>query len=158
MGYIAIVYESKSGHTKTLAEAVGDGVKSSGLDAKLIPVEKAVPQDLLNAAGIVAGSYTSYGIIGGRLKTFFDETIVLHGQLEGKVGGAFASSGGLGGGNESTVLSILQILLVHGLIIPGNARSPHYGAVAIGNPDAKALDAARDLGSRVALLAKKLTV
>lgn len=158
MGYIAIVYESRSGHTKALAEAVGEGVKAAGLEAKLIPVEKAVPQDLLDAAGIIAGSYTSYGIIGGGLKKFFDDTIVLHGQLEGKIGGAFASSGGLGGGNESTVLSILQILLVHGLIIPGNSRSPHYGAVAIGSPDSKALDAARDLGSRVAGLAKKLTV
>ena len=95
--------------------------------------------------------------MSGDLKSFFDETAKIHGKLAGKAGGAFASSGGFGGGTETTVLAIIQILLVHGLVVPGAAQSPHYGAVAIGVPDDKALESAFKLGERVARLAAKLS-
>jgi NAD(P)H dehydrogenase (quinone) len=112
--------------------------------------------DLLNAAGIIVGSYTSYGIVAGGTKEFFDKTVKIHRKLQGKVGGAFASSGELGGGNEATVLSILQMLLVHGMIIPGDSNAPHFGAIAIRKPDEQNLKACRELGKRVADLAKAL--
>jgi len=158
MANIVVLYESRSGNTAALAEAVAAGVGLAGLTSALLPVERAKPEDLVQAVGIIAGSFTSYGILGGKLKTFFDETISLHGKLTGKVGGAFASSGGLGGGNETTVLSILQILLVHGLIVQGDPASPNYGAVSIGSPDEKSLEAGRKLGTRVAELAKRLNL
>jgi len=62
----------------------------------------------------------------------------------------------LGGGNESTVLSILQMLLVHGMIIQGNSGSPHFGAIAVGNPDNESLKACENLGSMVGNLVKKI--
>lgn len=154
--YILVLFESRTGNTAALAEAVASGVRSAGFAAKLLSVEQAKPDDLLDPAGIIVGSFTSYGILAGRLKSFFDDSAKLHGKLVGKVGGVFATSGGLGGGNETTVLSLLQILLVHGLVIQGSADSPHFGAVAIGTPDERALESGRLLGKRVAELTARL--
>lgn len=156
--YIAILYESLTGHVKAMAEGVAEGVRAAGVEAKLIPVAEATLEDVKNAAGCIMGSYTSYGILAGRLKSFLDRTVEIHGKLEGKVGGAFASSGGVGGGTETTVISILQTMLVHGMVIQGNVISPHFGPVAMDEkPDEqKTLEACRYLGQRVATLAKKL--
>ncbi len=156
MSYVLIVYESRTGNTKKMAEAVSEGVKSTGQEAKLVSVDNVTQSDMLNAGGIIVGSYTSYGILAGDTKVFFDKTVSIHRKLQGKIGGAFASSGELGGGNETTVLSILQMLLVHGMIIPGDSDAPHFGVVAIGKPDEKSLKACRDLGKRVADLVKAL--
>jgi NAD(P)H dehydrogenase (quinone) len=156
MSYVLVVYESQTGNTKRMAEAVSEGVASAGLEAKLMDVKDATQTDLLNAGGIIAGTFTSYGIVAGRMKEFFDKTVSIHGKLKGKVGGAFASSGKLGGGNEATVLSIVQMLLVHGMIVPGDSSSPHFGAVAIGKPDEQSLKGCQALGKRVADLVKAL--
>jgi NAD(P)H dehydrogenase (quinone) len=156
MPKIAIVYESLSGNTKTLAEGVAEGVRAAGSEPDLLDVENVGQEELLAADGIIVGSYTSYGVVAGGIKTFFDRTASIHGKLAGKVGGAFASAGGFGGGAETTVLSILQILLVHGLIVPGDSTSPHFGAVAVEKPDVDSIEGARRLGRRVSELAAKL--
>ncbi len=156
MSYVLVVYESLTGNTKMMAEAVAEGVQESGLEARIKPANEATNDDLLNAGGVIVGTFTSYGILAGETKLFFDRSVKIHRKLQGKVGGAFASSGKLGGGNETTVLSILQMLLVHGMIVPGNASSPHYGAVALGKPDETSLKGCRELGKRVAGLVTAL--
>ncbi|MBN1440678.1 MAG: flavodoxin domain-containing protein [Anaerolineales bacterium] len=154
MGHILVVYESRTGHVRRMAEAVAEGVRGAGSEARLLSIDEAEPQDLLNAAGIIAGSYTSYGVAAGGTKAFFDKTYGVHGKLNGKVGGAFASCAGLGGGCETTVLSLLQMMLVHGMIVQGNPAEFHFGAVAIGAPDARSLEACRSLGKRTVELAE----
>lgn len=156
MSYVLVVYESWTGNTKLMAEAVAEGVKEAGLDVRLKPVKEATNEDLLDAGGVIVGTFTSYGILAGETKEFFDRSVKIHRKLQGKVGGGFASSGKLGGGNETTVLSILQMLLVHGMIIPGDSNSPHFGAVALGKPDEASLKSCRNLGKRVATLVKAL--
>ena len=158
MSYILVTYESQTGHVKQMAEAVSEGVKNSGVDVNLKAVEEVSMDDMLDAAGIIVGTYTSYGIVAGKTKDLFDRSAKIHGRLKGKVGGAFASSGKLGGGNETTVLSIIQMLLVHGMIVQGDSTSPHFGAVAIGKPDAQSLEGCRSLGKRVAYLLKILNL
>ena len=44
------------------------------------------------------------------VKKLIDESVKLHGKLSGKVGAAFTSSGFIGGGNETVILSILDNL------------------------------------------------
>ncbi len=161
MAYIVILYESLSGNVERMAQAVAEGVSDAGLEPRLRECRSgAAPDSLLDeivgAAGLIVGSYTSYGLLAGGTKEFFDASFRVHGKLQGKVGGAFASSGGLGGGNETTVMAILQALLVHGFIIQGDPESPHFGAVSIGAPDAQALDASKRLGQRVGELAKRV--
>jgi NAD(P)H dehydrogenase (quinone) len=82
--------------------------------------------------------------------------VAFHGQLEGKVGGAFASSANIGGGNETTILAILEALLIHGMVVQGTSSGDHYGPVAIGRPDTRASGQCTAYGERVAALAKRL--
>lgn len=95
--------------------------------------------------------------MAAEIKKFLDESVKFHGELEGKVGGAFSSSANVGGGNETTILSILQAFLIHGMIIQGTSDGDHYGPVAIGSPDRRASDQCKELGKRIAKLVKKLS-
>ena len=78
--------------------------------------------------------------------------------MEGKVGAAFATSGNLAGGITTTLMSIIQALLIYGMVVAGDPMSAtgHYGAACVGAPDEKAQDVAIKLGQRVAELVKKL--
>ena len=156
MNHLLIIYESRTGHVKEMAEAVAEGVRGADMDARVLPVGEAKAEDLPDAAGIIFGSFTSYGVAAGGVKAFLDSTCGIHGKLSGKPGGAFASCAALGGGCETTVLSILQMLLVHGMIVQGDPEEFHFGAVALGKPDRRSREACRKLGRRVAELAGAL--
>jgi NAD(P)H dehydrogenase (quinone) len=82
--------------------------------------------------------------------------VARHGKLDGKVGGAFSSSSNVGGGNETTILSIIETLLIHGMIVQGDPQGDHYGPVAIGKPDERVLRQCERRGKRIAELTKKL--
>jgi NAD(P)H dehydrogenase (quinone) len=97
-----------------------------------------------------------YGTMAAELKKLIDESVKHHGKLVGKVGGAFASSGGPGGGNETTVLDILKAQLVHGMIVQGDSGGDHYGPIAVGAPDERSRKECRKLGKRAAELAVRL--
>lgn len=154
---ILIVYDSKTGNVEQMAKLVKKGAESEGVRVRLRKVDAADPKELLDVDGVIIGSPTYYGILSGRLKSFLDASVEHHGKLDGKVGAAFASSGVLGGGNETTVMSILQCLLVHGMIVQGDPIGGHYGAVSVGSPDeSKEQHAAERLGKRTAALAWKL--
>jgi NAD(P)H dehydrogenase (quinone) len=84
----------------------------------------------------------------------FDESVRFHGELEGRVGGAFTSSANPGGGNETTILEILHAMLVHGMVVQGTHSGDHYGPVAVGAPDERALKGCKALGRRMARLVK----
>ncbi len=94
--------------------------------------------------------------MAAEMKQLIDDSVTCHGKLAGKVGGAFASSANVGGGNETTVMDLVKVLLIHGMVIPGNANGDHYGPVAIGKPDERARSMCRDLGRLVAELTVKL--
>ena len=156
MSKIMVIYYSKTGNTKTMAGCVAQGVKSTGAEVVLKAVEDAKVEEMLDADGIILGSPTYYGHSSGILRSFLDESVKLHGKLAGKVGGAFASSANIGGGNETTILDIIHALLIHGMIVRGEAKGDHYGPVAIGKPDEKVKEHCLLLGKSVAELAKKL--
>jgi NAD(P)H dehydrogenase (quinone) len=157
MAKILIVYQSKTGNTEKMASAVAEGAKQvAGTEVVLRTVDKATLDDLLSADGIIMGSPTYYGQMSGTLKAFIDETVKIHGKLNGKVGGAFTSSGGTACGAETTLLSILGTMLVHGMVVQGNPDNKHYGAAAVGAPKKQDLEVCQELGKRVAALAAKL--
>jgi NAD(P)H dehydrogenase (quinone) len=112
--------------------------------------------DLVGADGIIMGSPTYYGLMSGELKTLIDESVRIHGKLEGKVGAAFTSSGGIASGAETTLLSIVQAMLVHGMIIQGRSDDKHFGAAAVGLAKEKDIVSCRDLRKRVARLVMEL--
>jgi len=158
MTKIGIVYHSKTGNTKRMAKEITKGIERAEgeFEISLQPVNKTEKEDFLEWDGIIVGSPTYYGLPAASIKELFDRSVEYHGQLEGKVGGAFTSAANRGGGNETTIISIIEMMLIHGMIVQGTSKKDHYGPVSLGKPDERALEGSRKLGKRVADLCKKL--
>jgi len=157
--HVLVLYYSKGGNTRQLAEAVAKGVDSvSDVSALLKSTREVTQDDFLNAAAIIAGSPVYFGVMAADLKRIFDEFIGTRKRMENKVGAAFATSGDPTGGKETTMLSIIQCLLIYGMIIVGDPMSAtgHYGVACAGEPDEQTCANAEKLGARVAELCKKL--
>lgn len=138
---ILVLYYSRHGATRRLAELVAHGVESiRGCDARLRTVpaistvaeatEPDVPaagapyvelQDLEQCAGLALGSPTRFGNMAAAMKYFWDGTAAqwLSGALAGKPACVFTSTGSMHGGQESTLLSMMLPLLHHGMLIMG---------------------------------------
>ncbi|MFX0067252.1 MAG: flavodoxin family protein [Candidatus Hermodarchaeota archaeon] len=156
MSRILIVYYSKSGNTARMADYIAEGVKKEkDVEVEVKTVKETKVTELLDTDAIILGSPTYYGSMAAEIKQFIDESVKFHGKLEGKIGGAFSSSGIIGGGNETTILDILKALLVHGIIIQGTSKGSHYGPVAIGKPDDRSRKLCVDYGKRIAKLVLK---
>ncbi len=157
MGRILVVYDSKTGNTEKLAEAIYSGVISvAGISADMKRIDKFDPNELLNYDGILIGSPTYFGLMSGKVKDFFDRSISVFKKLNNKIGGAFTSSGGLHCGSETTLLSILEAMLIHGMIVQGDSGKMHYGAAAQGIPSPDELENAKRKGERFSELVKSL--
>ena len=153
---ILVVYDSRTGNTGKMADAVAEGIEKAGVTAVLKTVDEASVDELPNVEGVILGSPVYYGLPTGKVKSWIDESVKYHGKLTSLVGGAFCSAGGTHTGSESTILAMLEMLLVHGMIIQGNPHGSHYGVASVGAPDEKDIENCRKLGVRVAELVKKL--
>jgi NAD(P)H dehydrogenase (quinone) len=156
---VLILFYSKGGTTRKLAERIAEGVNSvSGVQAFLKTTQEVTKEDFVNSAGIIAGSPTYFGVMAWDLKRVFDEFVGIRRKMENKVGAVFATSGDPSGGKETTMMSIFQCLLIYGMIIVGDPMDAtgHYGVACAGAPDEKISENARKLGRRVAELCKKL--
>ena len=157
MAKMLIAYHSRTGHTGHMAEEVAEGARGEGgVEVICKPVQDVAARELLDYDAIVLGSPTYYGTMAAEVKKLLDESVAFHGQLAGKIGGAFASSANIGGGNETTILDMLKALLIHGMVVQGTASGDHYGPVAIGDPDGRAEEECRKLGANVSALTKRL--
>ena len=131
-----ICYYSRTAHTQHMAEAIAEGAAQvEGVAAEVRPISQIDVRELLDYDAILLGSPTYYGTMAAEVKQLIDDTIAFHGQLNGKVGGAFASSANVAGGNETTIMDILAALLIHGMVVQGTPTGDHYGPVAIGDLD-----------------------
>lgn len=155
MASVLIVYYSRSGNTEKMAQLIGDAVREEGVEVTLKRAEATTPEDLLAYDGIIAGSPTYYGSMAWELKKLIDESVKLHGKLDGKIGGAFTSAANIGGGNETTILDILNAWLIHGMVVQGDPQGDHYGRVSINAPDARVEKQCKRYGKRFADLVKK---
>jgi NAD(P)H dehydrogenase (quinone) len=138
---ILVLYYSRNGSTRRLAEAIAQGIDSvEGADARLRTVppvapttERAAPlipadgppyaelRDLEECGGMAVGSPTRFGNMAAPLKHFFDSTasLWLSGVLAGKPAAVFTSTTSMHGGQESTLLSMMLPLLHHGMLVLG---------------------------------------
>ncbi|MGD8229811.1 MAG: NAD(P)H-dependent oxidoreductase [Desulfobacteraceae bacterium] len=156
---VLILYFSKGGNTKKLAEQIARGVERvEGVKAVLRHTGEVTKDDFLASSGVIAGSPVYFGVMAADLKRVFDEFVGTRKRMEDKVGAAFATSGDPSGGKETTIMSIIQALLIYGMIIVGDPMSAtgHYGVSCAGAPDKRTEQIAIKLGQRVAELAMKL--
>ena len=156
MAKIIVIYYSRSGNTKKMAESILEGINKEGVEAKIKDVKDIKVDELLEYDGIIIGSPTYYGTMSYQIKQLLDDSVKFHGKLDGKIGAAFASSANIAGGNETTILDILNAMLIHGMIIQGDPQGDHYGPVAIGSPDSRTTKECIRLGSRISKLVKKI--
>lgn len=138
--YILVLYYSRHGHVKMLAEQIALGIESAGLEARLrtvppvstvceataqdIPTEGDIycsEDDLAQCSGLLLGSPTRFGNMAAPLKYFIDGTagLWMNGSLVDKPAGVFTSTSSLHGGQESTLLSMMLPLLHQGMVCAG---------------------------------------
>ncbi len=138
--YILVLYYSRNGHVKMLADQIALGIESAGLEARLRTVpavstvceasEEEIPSsgdiyctedDIANCSGLLLGSPTRFGNMAAPLKYFLDGTagLWMNGALINKPAGAFTSTSSLHGGQESTLLTMMIPLLHHGMVLTG---------------------------------------
>jgi NAD(P)H dehydrogenase (quinone) len=157
---ILVLYYSKGGNTKKLAEAVARGVEAvPDVRAVLKTTETVTKDDFVASDGVIAGSPVYFGLMAAPLKQVFDEFVGVRRKMEGKIGAAFSTSGDPSGGKETTMMSIIQCLLIYGMVIVGDPLSAtgHYGVACVGAPDPGSEENAVKLGQRVAEIAKKVS-
>ena len=138
---ILVLYYSRHGATRKLAELIAQGVDSvPGAEARLrtVPVVSSVAEatapsipedgapyveaaDLAECAGLALGSPTRFGNMASSMKYFLDGTAAewVNGTLSGKPAVVFTSTGSLHGGQEATLLSMMIPLLHHGMLVMG---------------------------------------
>ena len=151
-----VVYYSRSGNTKTMAELIAQSMSDNGVPTDCKSVDKVKADDLLGYDAIAIGSPTYYGHMAAPIKDLIDQTVKFHGKLDGKVGAAFSSSANVGGGNETTIIGIIEAMLIAGMIVHGDPQGDHYGPVSIGKPDDRVTKQCIRRGKRIAELTKKL--
>ena len=141
MAKLLVLYYSAYGHVETLAGAIAAGAAAvDGVEVvikrvpeTLSPEEArgrgikldqaaplATPAELAEYDAIVFGTPTRFGNMAAQMRQFLDQTggLWAKGALIGKVGSVFVSTG-TGGGNESTIMSVVNTLMHHGMIYVG---------------------------------------
>jgi NAD(P)H dehydrogenase (quinone) len=154
MTKLLICYYSRSGNTKKMAYLIAQGAREEDVEVDVKDVKQVDIKQLRDYDGMIFGSPTYYGGPAAAVKDLIDKSIRYHGKLQDRVGGAFSSSSNVGGGNETTVLALLQALLIHGMIVCGDSSGDHYGPVSIEAPDARVEKNCIQYGKRIAALTK----
>jgi NAD(P)H dehydrogenase (quinone) len=138
---ILVLYYSRNGSTRALAEQIAQGIESipscqavmrtvpavtSIVQPASAPVPDqgspyAQPTDLQYCDGIALGSPTRFGNMADAMKHFWDQTAGawVAGSLVGKPACVFTSTTSAHGGQEATLLSMMIPLLHHGALIVG---------------------------------------
>ena len=168
--YILVLYYSRNGHVKKLAEEIAQGVEAGGMEARLRTVpavstvcqatEEDIPEsgdiycseeDLAECSGLLMGSPTRFGNMAAPLKYFIDGTagLWMNGNLIDKPAGVFTSTSSMHGGQESTLLSMMTPLLHQGMLISGIPYSEQslHSTTSGGTPPSRCTTRARSTGA-----------
>jgi NAD(P)H dehydrogenase (quinone) len=144
---VLIVFYSTFGNVYKMAKLVAEGVNQvEGAEAVIRKVPELMPESLVQSrtdmqagaemqkdiqlvtlndfkeAGAIAfGTPTRFGNVSAQLKNQIDQlgSLWMQRTFEGKPAGVFVSTGTLHGGQESTILSLMNVLLHLGFILVG---------------------------------------
>lgn len=164
---VLIVYHSKTGNTRLLAEAVAEGARTvKNANVVLKSVEEAANDDLLKADAIIVGSPVYNANVTAEIQAFISGWPFEGMPLKGKIGAAFVTAGGISAGEEITQMNILQSMLIFGMIVMGGPdwQSPFGASAIVGEQPydnyngiaPQFLEKGRGLGKRVAETAMRL--
>lgn len=197
MTKVLVLYYSSYGHIQKMAQAVAEGASIDGVTVDIKRVPETVPDEVVKASGfqtdqtpiaevedlanydaVIFGVPTRYGRMPSQMAAFMDQTGGLwkRGALNGKIGGAFVSTGAQHGGQEMTLQSMITNMMHLGFVIVGLPYSYQeqlnvdeiiggspYGATTVAGPTGQRqpteidLGGARHQGALIAELAKKVS-
>lgn len=118
MAKALIIYASRSGQTKRIAELIGEGMRMAGLEADLKDAGLVKSDDDLDGYDAYClGSATYHGAMMGTMKTllFLAEKV----GLNGKPGGSFGAFGWSGEASDrifETMRHVLEMDVVSGAL------------------------------------------
>ena len=198
MSKILVLYHSCYGHVEKMAYAVAEGAREvSGIEVDVKRVPETVPEELARKSGykmdqdapiaeiddlekydaIIIGVGTRYGHMASQMGAFWDKTGGLWGKgvFNGKVGSTFGSTASQHGGQETTLMSNIVMMMHLGMVVVGLPYSfdgltgtdevtggTPYGATTIAKgdgsrqPSENELNGARYQGRHVAEVTRKL--
>lgn len=136
------------GHVATMAESVKKGVEAAGGAAEIFQVPETLSDEVLAKMHAPAkpdypvatldtltgydaflfGVPTRYGNYPAQWKAFWDSTggLWASGALYGKPAGFFVSTGTPGGGQETTIVNALSVIVHHGMIYVPLGYAPAF--------------------------------
>ena len=165
---VLIVYDSKTGSTGLMAEAVAEGAASvDGVDVVKQKTDETSDDTLMRADAIIVGSPVYNANVTPEVSRFIASWPFEDQPLKDKIGAAFVTAGGISAGEEIVQMNILQSMLVFGMIVVGGPEwTQPFGASAVTGEgpfdvdssdeiDEQFLEKARALGVRVAETAVK---
>ncbi len=156
---ILILFTSKDGNTAQMAGLVEEGVISvPDTEVRTLRTSDSTIDDLYWADGVACGSPTNLGVLSWEMKRWWDEVALdAFAKIDGKIGCAFSSEGGLGGGAELACQSMMTVMQNFGMLTFGvtdyvaSGYTLHYGATAARAPrDERDRESCRRLGRRLA--------
>lgn len=156
---VLVLYYSHEGNTRDLAHAIAKGVAEvPGVRCIVRSTSEVTLAEFTNSQGIIAGSPVYFGTMAAELKAVFERYVDARRRMGDKVGAAFTTSGDPCGGRETTMLSIIEAMLIYGMIVVGDPldATGHYGVSCVGAPDELTRENGAKLGRRVAELVVRI--
>lgn len=144
---ILVMYDSRTGNTQKLAEAVAEGINHvPDATAELKKTEDITPDYAAEADGYAIGSPSHFGIMSGRVLTLMTDLYCVRDQMAGKPMAIFTT----GKGGQVNVLENLERVV--------GAFNPEWikpGTTVGGEPSESDKKRAIKLGKRLAKAATK---
>ena len=151
---LSIIYYSKTGKTLDMAKEIEKGMKCiENIEVGIFEVDN-IDYDFINESrAVIFGTPTYYANTCWQIKKWFDESWQFN--LAGKIGGAFATANFQQGGADSAILTIINHLMVKGMLVysGGSALGDpyiHLGPVALRDTFEESREMFRVFGKRIA--------
>jgi flavorubredoxin len=146
MAKALVVYTTRTGETKSIAELIGEGIRFSGMEAKVVNVTEVKKEtDLDGYDAYVFGAATYHGEMMQAMKTML--FLAEKAGLEGKIGGSFGAFGWSGeapGRIYDTMKNIFKMDMVSGPLMLKSA--------ALGGGTRMAQDYGREIAKKLVAL------
>ena len=158
---ISILYFSKTGKTAEMAREIAAGVEQvPGCQAGVFALEELDLEFVRDSAAVLVGTPTWVASTTWQVKKFFDEDSK-DCALAGKLGGAFATANYPQGGADIALQTILEHMLVKGMVVYSSGASLgqpyiHLGPVALRDNFDQSRELFRIYGQRMARKTQEL--
>ena len=144
MGKALVVYTTRTGGTKDIADLIAEGIRMSGAEADVVNSTQIKKEDqLAGYDAYVFGSATYHGDMMQGMKTLL--FLTEKANLEGKIGGSFGAFGWSGEAPDriyDTMKNIFKMEMVSG---PLRLKS-----ASLGGGKTMAQDYGKDIGKKLA--------